>query len=116
MNEASNFCLYPCTDPVGYSKANDYPPTPPAVRTNPRPLPGYPPDFQPSRLKRSVRRASSSRKGKKLGLPGRELISPPYQIANEAGSLSEKTIDTDLVHAGEGYVEYDTHNMYGTST
>lgn len=112
MNEASNFCPYPCTDPAGYAIENDLPPSPPPVRSNPRPLPGFPSDFQPSGSKRSVKRAST--KGKKVGLPGRDLINPPYQIANAAGSLSNKTIDTDLIHAGEGYAEYDTHNLYGT--
>jgi alpha-glucosidase len=30
--------------------------------------------------------------------------------------LSNKTIDTDLVHeGGDSFVEYDTHNLYGTS-
>lgn len=113
MNEASNFCPYPCTDPAGYAIENDLPPSPPPVRSNPRPLPGFPSDFQPSGSKRSVKRAST--KGKKVGLPGRDLINPPYQIANAAGSLSNKTINTDLIHAGEGYAEYDTHNLYGTS-
>jgi alpha-glucosidase len=51
----------------------------------------------------------------KIGLEDRDLINPPYAIANEAGGISNKTIDTDIVHAGEGYVEYDTHNLYGTS-
>lgn len=48
-----------------------------------------------------------------MGLPGRNLINPPYSIANAAGSLSNKTIDTNLVHQN-GLVEYDTHNLYGT--
>lgn len=48
-------------------------------------------------------------------MSGRDLINPPYQIANEAGSISNKTINTDIIHAGEGYAEYDTHNLYGTS-
>ena len=46
------------------------------------------------------------------GLPNRKLIDPPYTISNAAGSLSNKTLDTDLVHYN-GLVEYDTHNMYG---
>lgn len=49
-----------------------------------------------------------------MGLPGRDLINPPYTIANEAGSLSNKTMDTDLIHAN-GLAEYDTHNLYGSS-
>ena len=47
------------------------------------------------------------------GLTGRKLINPPYTIRNAAGSLSNKTIDTNLVHYN-GLVEYDTHNLYGS--
>lgn len=47
------------------------------------------------------------------GLPGRNLTDPPYTIQNAAGALSNKTINTDLVHYN-GLVEYDTHNLYGT--
>jgi alpha-glucosidase len=50
--------------------------------------------------------------GDMLGLPGRDLINPTYQIGNAAGSLSNKTLDTDLVDYG-GTVQYDTHNLYG---
>jgi alpha-glucosidase len=32
-----------------------------------------------------------------------------------AGPLSMNTIQTDILHAGEGHAEYDTHNLYGTS-
>ncbi|KAF5004620.1 hypothetical protein FDECE_8895 [Fusarium decemcellulare] len=47
------------------------------------------------------------------GLPNRELIRPPYMIQNGAGpTLADSTTDTDLVQAG-GYVQYDTHNLYG---
>lgn len=48
-----------------------------------------------------------------LGLPNLDYINPPYQIQNAAGSLSNKTLNTDLIHFG-GFVEYDTHNLYGT--
>jgi len=51
--------------------------------------------------------------GSMLGLAGRNLIDPPYMIKNDAGSLSNHTINTDLVHAN-GLVEYDVHNLYGT--
>lgn len=108
MNEGANFCDYPCEDPEGWERDNDLPPAPPPVRPNPRPLPGFPPEFQPPHGKRAVR------KGSKSGLPGRELIDPPYAIKNEAGSISNKTLNTDLVHAN-GLVEYDTHNLYGSS-
>ncbi|RTE78490.1 hypothetical protein BHE90_007025 [Fusarium euwallaceae] len=47
------------------------------------------------------------------GLPNRELIRPPYMIQNGAGpTLADSTTDTDLVQSG-GYVQYDTHNLYG---
>lgn len=124
MNEAANFCPYPCANPAEYAEQNNLPPTPPPVRSPPRHIPGFPADFQPgsssSRVKRGEavpetrgKRAEKGKTSKKLGLPGRNLINPPYQIANEAGSISNKTIDTDIIHEG-GYVEYDTHNLYGT--
>jgi len=47
-----------------------------------------------------------------VGLPGRDLINPAYDIGNAAGSLSNKTLATDLVNAN-GMVVYDTHNLYG---
>ena len=53
-----------------------------------------------------------SSEGSMLGLPGRNLIDPPYMINNAQGSLSNKTIDTNIEHYG-GWKEYDTHNLYG---
>ncbi|KAK4894799.1 hypothetical protein LTR49_028343 [Elasticomyces elasticus] len=50
--------------------------------------------------------------GDAVGLPGRDLLNPEYIINNAAGSISNKTLNTDLIHYG-GYAEYDTHNMYG---
>ncbi|KAK5136148.1 hypothetical protein LTR08_003985 [Meristemomyces frigidus] len=48
MNEASNFCHYPCTDPEGFAASAGDPPKPPAIRLGaPRPIPGFPADFQP---------------------------------------------------------------------
>ncbi|KAE8142306.1 glycosyl hydrolases family 31-domain-containing protein [Aspergillus pseudotamarii] len=47
------------------------------------------------------------------GLPNREFIRPPYMIQNGAGpTLADSTADTDIVQSG-GYVQYDTHNLYG---
>ncbi|KAL4871084.1 Alpha/beta-glucosidase agdC [Aspergillus spectabilis] len=118
MNEAANFCDWPCSDPVAYAEANNLPPNPPAVRPNPSSLPGLPAQFQPgSSTKRqvaSVRRENEllQEDGKRLGLQDRDLIDPLYKITNKAGSLSNKTINTDLIHAN-GLVEYDTHNLYG---
>lgn len=75
-------------------------------------LPGFPADFQPSsggtRLKRQAQSASMQ------GLPDRNLIDPPYALQNAAGSLSNKTISTDIIHYN-GLAEYDTHNVYGVS-
>ena len=109
MNEAANFCDWPCLDPDQFSIDNDMPPAPPPIRDPPRPIPGFPPVLQPSR-KRSLQNRSP---GDKLGLPGRDLINPLYTIENAAGSLSNKTMNTDLVHAN-GLVQYDTHNLYGS--
>ncbi|KAJ0425820.1 glycosyl hydrolases family 31-domain-containing protein [Aspergillus carlsbadensis] len=111
MNEAANFCPFPCTDPEQYAIDNNLPPTPPPVRpSNPRPIPGFPDDFQPNPSKRLRKRVH----GDKIGLPNRNLLHPPYAIQNAAGPLSMNTIQTDIVHAGVGYAEYDTHNLYGT--
>ncbi|KAG8533509.1 uncharacterized protein KY384_002295 [Bacidia gigantensis] len=109
MNEASNFCPDPCTDAAGYAAANGFPPSPPPVRDgSPIPLPGFPLDFQPpSKFRRQ--------NAEPIGLPNRDFLTPPYQIKNEAGSLSNHTIPTNLIHAGDKpYAEYDTHNLYGT--
>lgn len=223
MNEASNFCTYPCSDPEAFAISNDDPPRPPPIRLgSPRPIPGFGPDFQPKchatvtfnvnastfygenilvlgsattlgngdisnsvplnadnypiwsamvdmptngtftyqyvrtepdgsfiyenknhtiktggcnstsstqdiittvspphKLKaRSALIASHSplskrQSGQQMGLPGRDLINPKYQIKNTAGSLSNLTLNTDLIHAN-GLAEYDTHNLYGT--
>lgn len=45
-----------------------------------------------------------------MGLPGRDLINPKYQIRNDAGSLSNHTASTALIHSN-GLTEYDTHNL-----
>ncbi|EXJ66764.1 alpha/beta-glucosidase agdC [Cladophialophora psammophila CBS 110553] len=110
MNEASNFCNYPCSNPSAFAKENGFPPKPAALRNGPAiALPGFPPDFQPP----SNTKRQAPNTGDMLGLPGRKLINPPYMIQNAAGSLSNKTLNTDLVHYN-GLVEYDTHNLYGT--
>ncbi|KAJ5715258.1 alpha-glucosidase, partial [Penicillium malachiteum] len=229
MNEASNFCDWPCTDPSLFAQENDDPPNPPAARiSSPRPIAGFGSDFQPTCVanvefsvyaetylgediyllgssvtlgvgdvhnsvemsaddypewtvtvqmppngtftyeyirresdgswiyeahnrtittgdctdgiqivsdnittasgsqKRSLEpsnilprvRARSDgilrpRDGSQLGLPGRDLINPPYTINDTAGSISNLTIRTDLTHAN-GLKLYDTHNFYGS--
>ncbi|KAG5973501.1 hypothetical protein E4U55_000492 [Claviceps digitariae] len=48
-----------------------------------------------------------------LGLPGRDLIDPPYKINNTWGPLPENTINTSVIHHN-GLALFDTHNLYGT--
>lgn len=111
MNEASNFCNWPCTNPEAFAVQNDDPPAPPPVRNGSRPaIPGFPASLQPPATAQMLRRQSA---GSKMGLLGRNLIDPPYMINNAAGSLSNKTVASDIVHYG-GYAEYDVHNLYGT--
>lgn len=112
MNEAANFCNFPCKDPAAYAEENDFPPErSPARSSNPRQLPGFPAAFQPNNTAQRIKRQEQS--GSMIGLPGRDLLEPPYSIQNAAGSLSNKTIHTDVLHQN-GLVEYDTHNLYGT--
>ncbi|KAF1813958.1 alpha-glucosidase [Eremomyces bilateralis CBS 781.70] len=112
MNEPANFCNYPCEDPEAFAEENDNPPDPPPIRGDDRPtIPGFPGNFQPGSSNSRIRGRRQS--GNKMGLPGRNLIDPPYMIDNEAGSLSNKTVNSNLIHAN-GLTEYDTHNLYGT--
>lgn len=94
-----------------------FPPTPPALRTWPRPLPGWPCDFQPpgtdcnsTTSKRSLSSRDSlqalsqlnhpprasfahlihnprQEAGQQLGLPGRDLLYPQYAIHNYAANI-----------------------------
>lgn len=140
MNEPSNFpCNFPCDNP--FAAAVGYPPEPPAVRTPPRALPGFPCDFQPVGTKCSATGkrdvveavASESRmvniderqaSGTEIGLPGRDLLYPKYAIHNAAaytvesnaagGGISNHTVNTDVIHQN-GLAMYDTHNLFGTS-
>lgn len=49
MNEPSNFCDFPCSDPEGFATSSLDPPAPPPMRLSPpRPIPGFGPDFQPT--------------------------------------------------------------------
>ena len=132
MNEPSNFCPWPCNDPEGYLKGPGQwinPPPPEPIPHNPRPLPGWPADFQPPKDQDSsstdfkivepssgeVTTASNGKTvtGPSIGLPGRDLLDPPYNIHNAEGSISNLTMFTNLIHAN-GMVTYDTHNMYGS--
>jgi hypothetical protein len=107
MNEASNFCPWPCSDPFGYAAANGFPPYPPEARPNAGyPIPGFPADFQPGSATRKVKRQSNST-GTHLGLPGRNLIDPPYTINNDAGSPSRKRLG--YVRYPQSLWHYDVH-------
>lgn len=107
MNEPSNFpCHFPCDDP--YGSAEGFPPEPPAVRENPRTLPGWPCEFQPPGTDCEASHSSTPAKrdeifenplprdlkfdhlvrqtpsGDRLGLPNRDLLYPKYAIHNKA--------------------------------
>ncbi|KAI1270099.1 family 31 glycoside hydrolase [Xylariaceae sp. FL1019] len=142
LNEPSNFpCNFPCDDPYTIANGGGYPPEPPAVRTPPRALPGFPCDFQPEGCDASKREVEVIRSGlpprtsyphlttkaaapgQALGLPGRDLLFPKYAIHNKAaymdswnaaeGGISNKTVNTDVIHQN-GLAMYDTHNIFGT--
>ena len=109
MDEPSSFkCFFPCDDP--YRAAIGTPPSPPPLRQNPRPLPGWPCSFQPpgTACKKESRREISAiehdtgtdnppqvdtgslvllekrKTGDKKGLEGRDLLYPQYAIRNKA--------------------------------
>lgn len=128
MNEASNFCEFPCDDPFDWAKKNGLPPTPPPIEAPSRPLPGWPCVFQPKgtsckqaeiparRLAEPQRNTmelasrstviSSRSELKHKGLPGRDLLYPKYKIRNGGGDISIKTIRTDVYHEN-GLALYD---------
>ncbi|KAK3989239.1 glycosyl hydrolases family 31-domain-containing protein [Cladorrhinum sp. PSN332] len=144
MNEPSSFgCFFPCDDP--YTSAIGFPPVPPPVRSHsPRPLPGWPCEFQPegSACKRSeVPQISASknvvsvkrdalpaahvapRATKWQGLPGRDLLYPKYAIHNRAAyevsyNAAQGGISNKTVNTNvihqNGLAEYDVHNLYGS--
>jgi alpha-glucosidase len=103
MNEPSNFCEWPCENPEEESvegmvlQRNGSNVVQRRAKRAPR----------VAKVVESARRQDASQK---TGLPGRNLTLPSYQIQNTWGALSNKTIDTDLVHRG-GWTEYDTHNL-----
>jgi alpha-glucosidase len=114
MNEAANFCPFPCSDPESFAIDAGNPPQPPPVRSNSgRVIPGFPADFQPpGSTRRLITRRQATANSTSIGLPGRNLLDPEYQIHNAAGAISNLTIRTDLVNY-DGTTQYDTHNLYG---
>ncbi|KAF2969592.1 hypothetical protein GQX73_g3965 [Xylaria multiplex] len=140
LNEPSNFpCFFPCDNPD--EVADGFTPEPPAVRSPPRPLPGFPCEFQPEGCEGAETRSldiiedrtppaffphltrAEPARGQQKGLPGRDLLYPKYAIHNKAayldswnaaeGGLSNKTVNTDVLHQN-GLAEYDVHNLYGS--
>lgn len=117
MNEPSNFCEYPCTNP-GAAATSD---TEGIVardisrvsshgivkEQNGRRSASYPVG-RDNDHENSRRQASAS--GNKKGLPNRNLLDPSYNINNAFRVLSNKTADTDIIHQN-GLTEYDTHNL-----
>jgi alpha-glucosidase len=142
MNEAANFNTF-ATNAEETSEARSFPPARPALRSQPREIPGFPAEFQPGaapypaddfayappwlaadaapNTKRALHEGSPLAKRQEaehIGTPGRDYLSPGYQINNENtveayGGLSNFTLDTDIIHY-DGHVELDVHNLYGS--
>ncbi|KAL8424132.1 hypothetical protein RB596_004099 [Gaeumannomyces avenae] len=134
MNEASNFCHDVHCIPEKVAKDENNPPAPihaPRPNTG-RPIAGFPPEFQPGHkvaathkanmideaswdtelLRRSTTPSPEAPRGQMKGIPGRDLLTPPYRIENRKGELSDRTIYTNITNA-DGTTQYDTHNLYG---
>jgi len=142
MNEAANFNTFG-TNAEETSEARSFPPARPALRSQPREIPGFPAEFQPGaapypadsmayappwlaadaapNTKRALHEGSPLAKRQEaehIGTPGRNYLDPAYEINNENtvegyGGLSNFTLDTDIIHY-DGHVEIDVHNLYGT--
>jgi alpha-glucosidase len=109
MNEPANFCDWPCDVPENFITPSWIHAPPPMNISNalkPLSLQAFPAAFQSpiSSLSRN------HDPGSKKGLAGRDLINPKYAIHNAGGSLSNHTLNTDLIHSN-GLAEYDTHNL-----
>lgn len=138
MNEPASMCRFPCRDPEAEAKRLGMPPDPPPIRDPPRPLPGFNisgPQTHPaanatligspvawglelgkgSTCPKALFQTQTHARGE-TRLPDEDVISPPYKIHNggPSGELSDLTVPTNVVHAN-GLLEYDIHNLYGTS-
>ncbi|KAM3431100.1 hypothetical protein MY4824_007301 [Beauveria thailandica] len=95
MNEPSNFCEFPC-DNLHRRR-----------------------ELGPSQQQQQQQQVMSGGEdetataARHKGLPGRDLLFPPYRINTHDGGLPNKTARPDLVHAN-GLTLYDTHNLYGS--
>ncbi|KAI9669062.1 MAG: hypothetical protein M1831_000654 [Alyxoria varia] len=105
MNEVSQFCDYPCD---AGDKGHDGATKVRGASANPLAKGA----IEVKRPRHGFEETIKTKKGTKKGLPGRDLLSPRYDIGNKAGRvLSDRTLDTDILHAN-GLAEYDTHNLY----
>jgi alpha-glucosidase len=99
MNEASNFCADITCDPTERKRSISYTGSP------------------ASRIQRSgepVHPRQANTNGTHVGLPDRNLFTPPYRINNHRGDLSDSTIYTNITNA-DGTAQYDTHNLHGST-
>ncbi|KAE9385783.1 hypothetical protein BT96DRAFT_949592 [Gymnopus androsaceus JB14] len=101
MNEPSNFCVLPCTDPFEQAVEMDLPPG----RSTPPPDPNTP-------IFGNLFDISSSSALEKRDYQV-NLLTPPYAIQDAAGALSLLTSFSNATRAN-GLVEYDVHNLFGT--
>ncbi|RDA95699.1 hypothetical protein CP533_1163 [Ophiocordyceps camponoti-saundersi (nom. inval.)] len=133
MNEPSNsMCPWPCDDP--YDSARGMPPPAPPVRQPPRPLPGWPCDFQPPGTCKSERSGtmeeamvpltvltpdtegvpvprSAGTLGDAKGLPGRDLLYPRYAIHNKMAPVD--SWNSDKGGLSNRTVHTDVHHQNG---
>ncbi|KAL5348842.1 hypothetical protein ACLOAV_006265 [Pseudogymnoascus australis] len=142
MNEAANFNRFG-DDPAETAEDRGFPPNRPALRSAPRPIPGFPEGFQPDpnspyppdsmgyappwlspdaapNTKRSVSLDKSTAKRQAqeiIGFPNRNLLEPPYQIDNantvEAHGGLSNFTADTDIVHYDGHVELDVHNLYG---
>ncbi|OAA74959.1 alpha-glucosidase [Akanthomyces lecanii RCEF 1005] len=89
MNEPANFCDIPCNPQAAAARGvSESTPSPELIRRK-------------------------EAKGKHMGLPGRDLLTPKYDIKPFFNGLSGQSMPTYLQHAN-GLVEYDVHNLFGS--
>lgn len=95
------FCPFPCDDPDGQARMQNLPPP----RLTQPPPPNTPIFQNTSQLRKLKKRQQDN--------VNVELLHPQYAIQNAAGTLSDRTAYTNVLHA-DGNVMYNTHNLYGT--
>ncbi|CAN8104774.1 unnamed protein product [Discula destructiva] len=114
MNEPSNFaCQFPCDNAAEQAAAIGYPPAPPALRTWPRPLPGWPCDFQPPGTQCNSTSSLQSRvpDGGDIGMLGSRSVSTDLSSGHHVVS-SRQEAGQQLGLPGRDllYPKYSIHN------